>query len=288
MDVETIRCKVYYQILNDLSAACSSYHDKQLTSMRDIVDNWASISSQEGKLFSDNMKDVVEIGLQLSNTRKQIMMQHKQDGHLFNAFSLWNRLMGISEPIHSRILHFLLSDDDLHGQGNLFQRELLKQLNIEKPEVGQWISSVELDRVDVRLVRQEPHSVVIIENKSNWAGDQPNQLYRYWYSNIHRCVEDYSSSYYENNNHLKMVYLVPQNVKQPSKQSLSKPLRSWFYDLSDEEYESLPDRLPIVPIIWSFDVQIDQWLQRCEELLDEKNTPLRNFIKQYREYCKQL
>lgn len=288
MDTETYKYEVCHQIIDNLLSVYSTFYDKQLSSMHDVVDGWTSISSQKSQSFYDNIRNVVEISLQLSNAQKQIMVRHKQDGHLFNAFSLWNRLMGISEPIHSRILHFLLSDDDLHGQGNLFQQELLKQLNIEKPEVGQWFSGAELDRVDVRLVRQEPHSVVIIENKSNWAGDQPNQLYRYWYSNIHRCTEDCLPSYYENNGRYRIIYLVPKDIKQLSEQSLLKPLRNWFYDLSDDEYESLPDKLPIAPIVWSFDVQIDQWLQRCEELLNVKNTPLRNFIKQYRLYCKQL
>jgi hypothetical protein len=77
-------------------------------------------------------------------------------------------------------------------------------------------------------------------------------------------------------------------MKQLSEQSMAKPSRDWFQGLSDEEYELLPDRLPLVPIIWSFDMQVDKWLQKCEDMLDVKNTPLRNFIKQYREYCKQL
>lgn len=288
MEEETIGYKIKYKIIDDLSAVCSSYYDNQRSSMRDIVDSWANISSQDSQSSLDNIKNVVEIGLQLYKAQKQMIIQHKQDGHLFNTFSLWNRLMGISEPIHSRILHFLLSDDDLHGQGDLFLQELLKMLEIEAPKDGEWTSSAELDRVDVRLVRQNPHSVVVIENKSNWAGDQPNQLYRYWYVNIHCCKEDYSHSYYQDNNRFKIVYLVPKEIKHYSEQSISKPLRSWFYDLSDEEYEALPDRLPIVPVVWSFDVQIAQWLQRCEESLDARNTPLRNFIKQYREYCKQL
>jgi hypothetical protein len=226
--------------------------------------------------------------LQHSNAKKQIIEQHRQDGHLFNTFFLWNRFTGISEPTNSRILHFLLSDDNLHGQGNLFLMELLKMLNLESPEMGQWIPSAELGRVDVRLVRQNPRSVVVIENKSNWADDQPNQLYRYWYNNIHSCAEDCLPEYYQNNDRFKIVYLVPNEIKQISNQSLMKPSINWFQGISKEEYESLPEVLPMIPIIWSFDTQINQWLQKCEDLLDVRNTPLRNFIKQYRTYCNEL
>lgn len=276
------------KIIDDYAALRSAYYDKKISSMRQVVNDWSGVCMQERRLYYERLKDVVDICLQHSNAKKQIIEQHRHDGHLFNTFSLWNRFTGISEPTHSRILHFLLSDDNLHGQGNLFLLELLKMLNVESPEMGQWIPSAELGRVDVRLVRQNPRSVVVIENKSNWAGDQPNQLYRYWYNNIHSCAEDCLPGYYQDNDRFKIVYLVPNEIKQISNQSLLKPSIDWFLGLSKEEYDSLPDILPLTPIIWSFDTQINQWLQKCEDLLNERNTPLRNFIKQYRMYCNEL
>ena len=276
------------EIIDDYAALRSAYYAKKISSMGQVVNDWSDVCIQERRLYYERLKDVVDICLQHSNAKKQIIEQHRQDGHLFNTFFLWNRFTGISEPTHSRILHFLLSDDNLHGQGNLFLMELLKMLNLESPEMGQWIPSAELGRVDVRLVRQNPRSVVVIENKSNWAGDQPNQLYRYWYNNIHSCAEDCLPEFYQDNYRFKIVYLVPNEIKQISNHSLLKPSIDWFQGLSKEEYESLPDILPMTPIIWSFDTQINQWLQKCEDLLDVRNTPLRNFIKQYRTYCNEL
>ena len=276
------------EMIDDYDALRSAYYAKKISSMGQIVNDWSDVCIQERRLYYERLKDVVDICLQHSNAKKQIIEQHRQDGHLFNTFFLWNRFTGISEPTHSRILHFLLSDDNLHGQGNLFLMELLKKLNIESPEMGQWIPSAELGRVDVRLVRQNPRSVVVIENKSNWAGDQPNQLYRYWYNNIHSCAEDCLPEFYQDNDRFKIVYLVPNEIKQISNHSLLKPSIDWFQGLSKEEYESLPDILPMTPIIWSFDTQINQWLQKCEDLFDVRNTPLRNFIKQYRTYCNEL
>lgn len=276
------------EMIDDYAALRSAYYAKKISSMGQVVNDWSDVCIQERRLYYERLKDVVGICLQHSNAKKQIIEQHRQDGHLFNTFFLWNRFTGISEPTHSRILHFLLSDDNLHGQGNLFLMELLKMLNLESPEMGQWIPSAELGRVDVRLVRQNPRSVVVIENKSNWAGDQPNQLYRYWYNNIHSCAEDCLPEFYQDNDRFKIVYLVPNEIKQISNHSLLKPSIDWFQGLSKEEYESLPDILPMTPIIWSFDTQINQWLQKCEDLLDVRNTPLRNFIKQYRTYCNEL
>ena len=279
---------VYSQIIDGYSAIRSANYDKQSSSIREVIDDWANIYLQDKKRLCERYKDVIEICLKVSGMQKQMMVQHKRDGHLFNVFSLWHRLMGISEPIHSRILHFLLSEDQLHGQGDIFLQLLLEMLDIETPKEGEWHASAELDRVDVRLVRQNPQSVVIIENKSNWAEDQPNQLYRYWYSNIHSTAEDCFPDHYIGNDRYKIVYLVPKDIKQLSEQSLLKPSRDWFKELSDKEYESLPQRIPITPVVWTFDKHIDQWLEKCEESLEVENTPLRNFIRQYRTYCKQL
>ena len=43
-----------------------------------------------------------------------------KEGKNINVFSLWNSFSGITEPIHSKILQFLLSPHNMHGQGNLF------------------------------------------------------------------------------------------------------------------------------------------------------------------------
>lgn len=53
----------------------------------------------------------------------------------------------------------------------------LEYIGFEKDEGNEeWIITAEEGRVDVLLRRQNPLGAVIIENKSNWAGDQPNQL----------------------------------------------------------------------------------------------------------------
>ena len=53
-------------------------------------------------------------------------MSNTKMGKYVNVFS------GISEPIHSRILHFFLSDNPMHGQGKLFLSAFLEYIGFEK------------------------------------------------------------------------------------------------------------------------------------------------------------
>lgn len=213
------------------------------------------------------------------------------DGHLFNVFSLWNRFSHISEPIHSRLIHFLLSDDRMHGQGSLFRYCFLNTLGISNPNNGEWIVTAEEGRVDVMLARKHPHSVVIIENKSNGAQDQPNQLYRYWYQNIHSGQADTKATYYFGKNY-RIIYLVPRSCKKkPANQSCTKPDKNSFEPftrLSELQYKRLPLEIPIEPIIWSLDDEFSRWLEDCISKIDPRNIPLINYLNQYIKYCKIL
>lgn len=53
-----------------------------------------------------------------------------------------------------------------------------------------WTVTAEKGRVDILLKRTHPHSVIIIENKSNYANDQENQLYRYWHQEIYKTIQE--------------------------------------------------------------------------------------------------
>lgn len=205
-------------------------------------------------------------------------------GKYVNVFSLWNEFSGISEPIHSRILHFFLSDNPMHGQGKLFLSAFLEYIGFEKEKEKdkgdeKWIITAEAGRVDVLLRRLNPLGAVIIENKSNWAGDQPNQLYRYWYENIHKCEADCKKTYYLDHPEYKIVYLVPDETKQISNNSITRPV---------DYLGNLPETLPMELKVMTFHEDIPKWLGNCIDGLPAENTPLRNLIAQYIEYCKQL
>lgn len=207
-------------------------------------------------------------------------MSNTKMGKYVNVFSLWNEFSRISEPIHSRILHFFLSDNPMHGQGKLFLSAFLEYIGFEQDEGNEeWIITAEEGRVDVLLRRLNPLGAVIIENKSNWAGDQPNQLYRYWYEIIHKRKEDSDTDYYSKHPEYKIVYLVPDETKHINSNSTSRPV---------DYPEDLPEELPMKPKVMTFHTDIPKWLGGCMKGLPAENTPLRNLIAQYIEYCKQL
>ena len=227
------------------------------------------------KLYSAVINDFVSIVEQVKKERQNDV----KIGKYVNVFSLWNRFSGLTEPIHSRILHFFLSADPMHGQGYLFLALFLKRIGVDIQDSDEWVTTAEIGRVDVMLKRFHPHSVVIIENKSNWAGDQPNQLYRYWFENIHRSKEDCRPEYYDDHPEYKIIYLVPNKDKLLSDNSMERPV---------DYPEDLPHILPIKPYMFPFDKEISDWLMECMESLPKENTPLINLIYQYKEDCKIL
>lgn len=228
----------------------------------------------------EKYRKTIELCSSIMKDIKAERMSNTKMGKYVNVFSLWNEFSGISEPIHSRILHFFLSDNPMHGQGKLFLSAFLEYIGFEKDEGNEeWIITAEEGRVDVLLRRQNPLGAVIIENKSNWAGDQPNQLYRYWYENIHKRKEDSDTDYYSKHPEYKIVYLVPDKAKHINSNSTSRPI---------DFPEDLPKELPMELKVMTFHEDIPKWLGECMGKLPAENTPLRNMIAQYIEYCKQL
>lgn len=68
----------------------------------------------------EKYRKTIELCSSIMKDIKAERMSNTKMGKYVNVFSLWNEFSGISEPIHSRILHFFLSDNPMHGQGKLF------------------------------------------------------------------------------------------------------------------------------------------------------------------------
>ncbi len=243
----------------------------RMDSKRDII----IIDMDKLELYSEAIDHFVSI---IKNVR-ELRNDKVRHGKNINVFTLWNNFSGLSEPIHSKILHFFLSDNPMHGQGYLFLGLFLKRIGISIQDKDEWVVTAETGRVDVMLKRFYPRSIVIIENKSNWAGDQPNQLYRYWYQNIHLSEEDCKPEYYVNHPEYQIVYLVPNKDKLLSDNSMERP---------SDYPKTLPEILPITPHIFSFEEEVSEWLTECISVLPDENTPLINLITQYKDYCKNL
>ncbi len=218
--------------------------------------------------------------LQFSKFSKDRKLKNKRESCEFNFFSFFK----IDEPKHSLLLAFLLNPHESHGQGNLFLKNFLERLNVLKPDSGNWTVTAEKDRIDILLTRVNPHSIIIVENKSNRAPDQQFQLYRYWYHQIHKrkyqidySKEDYKKRY-------QIVYLTPHNSKTPSDNSLSKPDVSYGFP----EHLNLPDKIPIEPKIWEFGKEISELLESTSKKLEAENHRLKEYIFQYLELIKSL
>lgn len=201
---------------------------------------------------------------------------HKNEhrGHLFNPFAL----IPIGETTHSRLLGDLLNPRGTHGQNRRLLDAFLEAIEVPDPTVGDWMISIEEGYVDLCLWRRNPASVIIIENKSNHAVDQPNQLYRYWYQNIHRPYPtlDYSD---ESVKHaFQIIYLPPTAEKQPAFQSLQRPAYLAALGLP----ESIAD-VGITFKVCSFRDQIVAWLNRCDELIPNDNYRLKSHLQFYKE-----
>ncbi len=187
------------------------------------------------------------------------------------------RVLGVGETMHSYLIANLLSPLGEHGQGHLFLNIFLDELGIERLRNDEnWIITVEKGRVDILLKRVAPHSVVIIENKSNYAIDQQNQLYRYWYQEIYNAIKtrNLSEEYLKNppEKYYQLIYLTPAYFKVPIQNSLERPA-----NLSAD----LPKLIPLEPRTLVFGVFITDWLELSLKKIPSENHRLREYVKQY-------
>ena len=207
---------------------------------------------------------------QLAN--EKIKEKNKTQSVLFNPLTFFP----IGETMHSFLIANLINPNAAHGQGSLFLISFLKLLDIEVYKNDNWIVTAEVGRIDILLKRNHPHTVVVIENKSNYASDQENQLYRYWFQEIYlpnyKKLGDKTVEQTTNSNNYQIVYLTPADWKLPSVHAIKRPNG---YDVT------LPDKIPIEPKIWLFNKQIVHWLAEASKQLHQDNHRLREYIKQY-------
>jgi hypothetical protein len=231
----------------------------------------------------ENNESVISKYIKIEESIKDL---NKNTSFAFNILNLFNP----SETMHSLLLGYLLNPNESHGQRNLFLCKFLELSGIEKPNEGNWVVTVEKGRIDVLLKRNDPPSVVIIENKSNEAGDQYCQIYRYWLQEMFLPYDTDKTDWdytLKDKIHFKIIYLSPADYKKLTKISLQKPDGPGWEWLS--KYK-LPPELPEEDIVtWQFSKEIKIWLEMCledKEKLNPENHRLREFIYQYIDYWK--
>lgn len=212
-----------------------------------------------------NGLDDIFIDFQKIEEKENILS--KQKSIRFNVLDFFR----IDETLHSRLLGFFLDKNASHGQGDLFLKKFIEKLGYCDYDKGKWNVTVEKQRIDILIERNHPHSVIIIENKSNDAVDQENQIYRYW----HRAIYCKNKEECANNDKYKIIYLVANDAKLPSENTLIRPI-----DFSSNLLEIVPLKIER----WNFNNQIKCWLQDCLHLIDDENYRLKEYIKQYIEF----
>lgn len=249
-----------------------------------IVDEIHSLHVSEDKQCVSLLQELSSIFKDLSRMNDKDRRANIADGHNFNVFDLLETCgIDIGETNHSRILKFLLEPNEMHGQGSLFLKLFLKRLGIsisESFDKEHWTVHREDGNIDLLLTRTKPLAVVIIENKSNWAVDQPNQLYRYWYYAIYSRTQETCRLFYEQKKaYFRMVYLAPNEGKVPSAQTKERPAY-----LPKE----LPQTLPMDVDVRTFNDFICKWFEDCIKALPQTNHAMREFLRQYQIKCKTL
>ncbi len=242
-----------------------------------FLDEWIKIKIDSSLKEEENFDKILFTFSSTLECYQKVLSEYKiknkNESCDFNFFSFFK----INETKHSELLAFLLNPYETHGQGKLFLNLFLEKIGIEDFDDSKWTVTAEKERIDILLTRLDPHSVIIIENKSNWAIDQPHQLYRYWYDQIHskNLNIDYESE--ECKKRFKIIYLTPDSSKMPSEHSLKKP-----QDLSCEY-----DDIKIVPQILDF-FELSTWLEQSIEQLNAQNHKLKSYLQQYFELLKNI
>lgn len=183
--------------------------------------------------------------------RREDEEKNRWQNHHFSPL----RSIKIREIDHSKILGDLLNPHGTHGQKILFLNPFLERLSIE-PREGNWAITVGVGYVDILLRRTEPcHSIVIIENKVHYAPDQDQQLYRYWFQQIHTVEPHLRYDEPETKKRFRVVYLPLGGYARPAEHSLMRP--------ADIAYADCPhDRLPSSILdCRSFRTDVVEWLR---------------------------
>ena len=157
---------------------------------KEIIENAFSITS---KFIDEDM---------LKRYREYIDKNNFKENYPFNIFELISDTY-YKENFHSDIIAQLLRNE-------IILKNFLDFIGVDKSKYENYEVEREESKIDI-LIKTEKNCI-IVENKLNWAGDMPKQLFRYY----NEC---------KNNKKLevdKIVYLSPNSLKQPEEQSIKE------------------------------------------------------------------
>lgn len=204
--------------------------------------------------------------------------EKKIDSNEFNFFHLISDIYGIGETKHSRFLAFILDPKGSHGHGKIFLNLFLNDLKIKNYENESWEVNAEKGSADVLIQSQGTKNFsIVIENKSNDAIDQENQLFRYWYRHIYRFFADEVKAFECDST--RLVYLTSGYWdKKYSSDSISVPTNNLYINLP----AGIEQDLPKIITPWTFTNNIKNWLEQC--LKNCESNRMEFFILDYIRY----
>jgi hypothetical protein len=186
------------------------------------------------------------IGPLASDDRRQREKITAEEAPEFHALSFFNS----REVVVSQILAYLLTPTAQHGQGDLFLKSMLKALGVPIRKLQSVVVQAEAPcytlsgkrRMDIfiRFGAAEDDTVVAIESKSHFAGDQPGQVRDY--------LAHLKKAYL--NSHKHFYYLNRGN--EPEKESITS--NEWQKDVAAGICEPK-----------DFRKVMSEWLEDCRE-----------------------
>ena len=187
----------------------------------------------------------------------QLLKDKYYTEYQFNLFSVL-RSSSDEVKLHSRFLGEILSPNGTHGFKNLFLDEFLETLKISPQRSKDALVMTEYKNIDIFIKIDD--IAIIIENKI-YAGDQDNQLSRYYESIL---AEGYKEIY--------LIYLTLDGSN-PSHQSIGK-LKSSYVDSNQF-------------ICLSYKTDICSWIEKCLSY-SVREPALRESFSQYLELLEKL
>ena len=219
---------------------------------------------------------------ELLNDFYKIQKQYQTKGNSFNFFQfIEDKFWKITETKHSRILAFFLNPEETHGQGGTFLKLFLDKLEIDTTNFNQkeWRVYVERNNIDILL--QCKTISIVIENKSNGAENQNNQLYRYWDSAIYQF--HHKDLQKANDKNFSRILYLPDGWwydRKPTEQTKERPK----YLPADEYPEKLNENIITT---WTYTKEIKEWLTECANSISESNI-IKHFINSYITYWSKI
>jgi len=245
-------------------------------------------------MMEDNKSFIIKPFPVFKKVYKFPILQKLKFSRLLNIFKQLDPL----EPQHSRIICDLIDPNNPNNEYasvflKYFFNIVLKDNNFQDSPDDNWEVTAEKERFDIRIRNQDNSKIIIIENKSNWAGDQPNQLYRYWYLGIHQIQKDKKDNV---NLYNKIIYLSPSENKKYDDQSKTRPKDPRVLNLTEySQDQNLPEYLDKDPFIKDenklikivyFQPTIVDWLDECINYLEKENKKANTYyyLLQYKDF----